>query len=77
MPSPIRTYQPGDEDAQAHIYNTAAATLPGFKPATAGAVDRRYPATGHDPASRFYAIDGHGAVVSYARFNPSGRVGYP
>ena len=29
----IRSYQPGDELAQARIFNTAAGSLPGFKPA--------------------------------------------
>jgi hypothetical protein len=77
MPLTIRTYRLGDEDAQARIYNATAAALPGFKPATPGEVARRFPADGHDPASRFYAVDDAGAVVGYALFNPGGRVGYP
>ena len=32
---PIPTYQPGDEQAQARIYNTVACPLPGFKPTSA------------------------------------------
>ena len=32
----IRTYQPGDEQAQARIYNAAAGSLPAFKPADPG-----------------------------------------
>ena len=41
---PIRSYQTGDEHAQARIYNTAAGSLPGFKPSTAEEIARRYQA---------------------------------
>jgi hypothetical protein len=54
---PIRTYQPGDEHAQARIYNTAAGSLPGFKRATAEEISRRYPGGDPDPESRYYAIE--------------------
>lgn len=73
---PIRSYQPDDEVAQVAIYNAAAASLPGFKPATADEVARRYRAVDADPAARFYAVEG-GAVVGYAVFNPNGRISYP
>ncbi|MBX6314444.1 MAG: hypothetical protein IRY99_16245, partial [Isosphaeraceae bacterium] len=71
----IRTYRPGDEAAQAHIYNVAAAALPGFKPATAEEIARRYRAD-DDPMSRFYAVEGD-RVIGYATFSPSGRISYP
>lgn len=74
----VRSYQPGDEVAQARIFNAAAATLPAFKPATADEVARRYRTTDADPSSRFYAVDETtGAVVGYALFNPNGRLNYP
>jgi hypothetical protein len=72
----IRHYQPGDEVAQAHIYNTSAGALPGFKPASAAEIARRYAASDPDPAAKFYAERG-GAVVGYAVFNPNGRISYP
>ena len=37
----IRSYQPGDELAQARIYNVAAGSLPGFKPAKPEEIARR------------------------------------
>lgn len=72
----IRTYQPGDEAAQVSIYNEAAASLPGFKPATSEDVVRRVRARDFDPAARLYAIEG-GQPVGYASFHPSGRVSFP
>ncbi len=72
----IRTYQPGDEQAQARIYNTAAGPLPAFKPATADEVARRYRGDDTDPGSRFYAVI-DGEVVGYAVFCGNGRVSYP
>ena len=72
----IRTYQPGDEDAQATVYNTAAAALPKFKPATAAEVQRRTRARDFDPAARFYAVD-QGRVVGYCSFQANGRVSFP
>jgi hypothetical protein len=73
---PIRTYQPGDEHAQARIYNTAAGSLPGFKRATAEEISRRYPGGDPDPESRYYAIE-NGEVVGYAVFGSNGRISYP
>src|SRR5580765_4672256 len=72
----IRTFQPGDEEAQADIYNEAAANLSKFKPASAEEVSRRTAAKDFDPSMRFYAIEG-GAHVAYAVFNANGRVSYP
>jgi hypothetical protein len=73
---PIRPFQPGDEAAQARVYNTAAAPLPGFKPATAAEIERRFRAVDADPASTLYAIE-DGGIVGYAVFNSNGRVSYP
>lgn len=73
----IRTYLPGDEEAQAAVFNAAAAGLPAFKPATAEEVARRYRASEPDPGSRFFALDASGGVVGYAVFQPNGRVSYP
>src|SRR5207249_3763166 len=57
---PIRHYQPGDETAQAAIYNRAAGALPAFKPATPEEVARRYRSSDPDPTTKFYAVaDGH------------------
>lgn len=73
----IRNYLPGDEEAQARIFNAVAKTLPAFKPATADEVTRRYGRTDPDPASKFYALDASTGAVGYAVFHPSGRVSYP
>jgi hypothetical protein len=72
----IRTYRPGDEEAQAAIYNQAAAAFPKFKPATVVEVRRRCQARDFDPGSRFYAEEGS-EVVGYASFQANGRVSYP
>ncbi len=72
---PIRSYQPGDELAQARIYNQAAGSLPAFKPATPEEVGRRY-AGDPDSGSRFYALE-EGGIVGYAVFGSNGRVSYP
>jgi len=72
----IRHYRPGDEDAQAQIYNDATVGLPGFKPASAEEVARRYRGADPDPASKFYA-ERDGVVAGYAVFNPNGRISYP
>ena len=45
----IRTYQPGDEQAQARIYNAAAGSLPAFKPASPEEIARRYQGDDADP----------------------------
>jgi hypothetical protein len=76
MPLEIRTFQPGDEEKQAAIYNTVAAALPGFKRATIEDVRRRTKAKDFDPATRFYAVTG-GEVVGYATIQANGRIGYP
>jgi hypothetical protein len=72
----IRTFQPADEEAQAHIYNQAAAALPKFKPATIEEVRRRCKAADFDPRTRFYAV-ADGQAVGYATFHANGRVSYP
>jgi hypothetical protein len=73
---PIRSYQPGDEHAQARIYNAAAGSLPGFKPATADEINRRSRSADPDPHSRLYATE-NGNVVGYAVFGSNGRISYP
>jgi hypothetical protein len=72
----IRTYRPGDEAAQAAIFNAACGRLPGFKPAGADDLRRRFLARTFDPATRFYAEEG-GRVVGYCAFHANGRVSYP
>jgi hypothetical protein len=73
---PIRTYQPGDEQAQARIYNTVACPLPGFKPTSAEEIARRYQAVDPEPTSKLYAVE-DGQMVGYIVFNPNGRISYP
>ncbi len=63
----IRSYQPGDELPQTRIFNTAAAALPGFKPAKPEEVARRIHAGDFDPHAMFYATE-NGEVVGYAVF---------
>ncbi|CAN5874659.1 hypothetical protein BH23PLA1_BH23PLA1_02830 [soil metagenome] len=72
----IRSYKPGDEQAQAEVYNRAAATLPGFKPTTAEEIGRRYRAIDPDPGAKLYAVEA-GQIVGYALLNLNGRVSYP
>ena len=72
----IRPFQPGDEFEQLKIYNTAAASLPKFKPATLLDIQRRVSARDFDPATRLYAIN-NAAVVGYCTFQGNGRVSYP
>src|SRR3712207_6107443 len=72
----IRNYQPGDEAAQAALYNEAGAELPKFKPATTQEVQRRTRGRDFDPDLRFFAEDG-GRVVGYVTGNANGRVSYP
>jgi len=73
---PIRSYQTGDEHAQARIYNAAAGSLPGFKPATVDEINRRSQSADPDPGSKYYAIE-NGEVVGYAVVGSNGRVSYP
>jgi hypothetical protein len=72
----VRSYQPGDEHAQARIYNAATASLPGFKAATAEEIARRYQAADFDPQTRLYAEE-NGEVLGYAVFTSNGRVSCP
>ena len=72
----LRTFRPGDEVAQLQIYNTAAAALPKFKPASALDLQRRIEAKDFDPATRLYAED-NGKVIGYCTYQLNGRVGYP
>jgi hypothetical protein len=72
----IRTFQRGDEAAQAAIYNEAAGALPRFKPATVQDVEKRTRARDFDPARRFY-VEEDGRLVGYASFLANGRVSYP
>jgi hypothetical protein len=72
----IRSYQPGDEHAQAAIYNAVAGLLPGFKPSKPEEIERRYQAADSDPSTRYYATE-NGKVVGYAVFGANGRVSYP
>jgi hypothetical protein len=73
----IRTFQPGDEVNQAAVFNVAAFTLPGFKPATADDVRRRTRARGFDPTTRFYAV-ANNEVVGYCVLEPDqGRISFP
>jgi hypothetical protein len=76
MPLEVRTFQTGDEENQAEIYNTVAVALPGFKRATVEDVRRRTKAKDFDPGTRFYAVAG-GKVVGYATIQANGRIGYP
>lgn len=73
----IRTFQPGDEVTQAALFNVAAYSFPGFKPATVDDVKKRTRGRGFDPTSRFYAEEG-GQVVGYCTLEPEqGRVSFP
>ena len=73
----IRTFQPGDAEAQVAVFNAAAAELPKFKPAVVEDVTNRQKDPAFDPATRFYGEVG-GKVIGYAGFHPvSGRVAYP
>jgi hypothetical protein len=72
----IRSYQTGDEHAQARIYNTVAGPLPSFKPSTPEEIARRYQPADPDSTTRYYAIE-NGAVVGYVAFGSNCRVSYP
>ena len=73
---PIRSYHPGDEVAQAAIFNEAAAELPGYKPAQADEVRRRFQARDFDPTTRLY-LEEEGKVVGYVSAHANGRVSFP
>jgi hypothetical protein len=72
----IRTFERGDEAAQAAIYNEAAGGLPKFKPAKLEEVKRRTAAADFDASTRFFAIEG-GRPVAYVSFAANGRVSFP
>ncbi len=73
----IRTYQPGDAEAQVAVFNAAAIDLPKFKPAVVEDVTNRHKDPAFDPTTRFYAEEG-GKIIGYAGFSPTnGRVAYP
>jgi hypothetical protein len=72
----IRSYQPGDELAQAQIYNAAAGSLPGFKPGKPEEITRRIQAGDSDPQAMFYATMS-GQIVGYAVFSSIGRISVP
>jgi len=68
----IRTFQQGDEAAQAAIYNEAAGALPQVqaRDAARGAAPHQCPR--FDPAMRFYAVEGN-EPVAYIAFNTTTR----
>jgi hypothetical protein len=72
----LRHFQKGDEAVQLQIYNTAAANLPKFKPATIVEIQRRTMARDFDPQSRVYAVK-QNQVVGYCTFQSNGRVSFP
>ena len=72
----IRSYQTGDEHAQARIYNTAAGVLPSFKPSNPEEIARRYKPGDPNSTTGYYAIE-NSDVVGYAAFGSNGRVSYP
>ena len=73
----IRTFQSGDEVAQATLYNGTAYLLPGFKPTTADEVRKVTRGRGFDPATHFYAEE-NGQVVGFCTLEAeAGRIGYP
>ena len=72
----IRTYQPGDEQAQARIYNAVAGSLPAFKPADPDEIVRRYQGDDADPGRASMPIVDD-EVVGYAVFCANGRISYP
>jgi hypothetical protein len=72
----IRVFQAGDDAAQVSIYNEAAASLSGFKPATLDEVRRRARDPAFDPRARFLALVDD-RPVGYANFQVNGRVSFP
>jgi hypothetical protein len=72
----IRSYQPGDELAQARVYNVAAGSLPGFKPAKPEEITRRLHTGDADPKLMFYAAV-NSEIVGYAVFGSNGRISFP
>jgi hypothetical protein len=72
----IRHYQPGDEHAQAEIFNVAAGELPAFKAATPEEIARRYRSGDADSATKLFAVE-HGQIIGYAVWSATGRISYP
>ncbi|MCI0699455.1 MAG: hypothetical protein L0241_00020 [Planctomycetia bacterium] len=73
----IRTFKPGDEVTQAALFNVAAFSLPGFKPANAEDVKKRTRGRGFDPTTRVYAEEGN-QVVGYCTLEPEQeRISFP
>lgn len=73
----IRPYKPGDEFAQADIFNDVAASLPGFKPAAAADLRRRWEGPDAQAMLRLYAVDEAARIVAYVTLNANGRLSYP
>jgi len=72
----IRTWQPGDEDAQVSVFNTITGVMPGFKPAKPEDIRRRSRSRDFDPELRFLA-EVNGRVVGYCNAQSIGRISYP
>jgi len=72
----IRRIEPGDEPAQAVIYNQAAASLPGYKPTTSEEIRRRARDKDYVRDLSFIAMAG-GETVGYCSVWPNGRTSYP
>jgi hypothetical protein len=72
----IRNYRPGDETAQAAIFNAVAGSLPGCKPAAVEDLRRRMNGPGFEPGLWFYADEG-GRIVGYCTAQANGRIGFP
>jgi GNAT superfamily N-acetyltransferase len=72
----IRHYQPGDEYAQAEIFNAAVAALPAMKLATPAEIARRYRTSDADQTTMLYAVE-DGEVIGYAVLSATGRISFP
>lgn len=72
----IRPFQRGDEVEQLKIYNTCAAALPKFKPASILEIQRRTTARDFQPTMRLYAVEGT-QIVGYCTWQANGRISYP
>lgn len=72
----VREYQVGDDAIQISIYNAAASSFPGFKPASLDEIRRRIASPENDQTTRLYAIEDD-QCVGYIAFHNQGRIGYP
>jgi len=73
----IRSFQAGDEVIQAGLFNIAAFSFPGFKPASADEVKRRTRSRGFDSSTRLLAEE-NSQVVGYCNLDPEqGRISFP